>query len=468
MLPYTPLHHLLLAAFDAPLVATSGNLKDEPICIDNDEALVRLQDIAELFLLHNRPIKRHVDDSIAWVLDDTPRLLRRARGYAPLPVLVKQCLPTILAVGAHQKNTIALSIGVDSAPSNALDYTQVVISQHIGDLETPQALDAFARVIADFMHLYQVEPVVLAHDMHPDYHSTHWVKTMHQGNAHTVAVQHHHAHLAACLADNQVTETALGITWDGTGYGPDGTIWGGECLLGNASGYRRVAHLRPFSLPGGEAAVRQPRRVALALLWEMYGEQAFELDLRPIQTLNATEQRILQQMLQRGLQSPRTTSAGRLFDGVAALIGLHPQVSVEGQAAIALEALADSAITDAYPLPIVTEAMPWVIDWSVLLEALLTDLRIGAKPSIMAAKFHNGLVQAMRNISHMVGVSYVALTGGCFQNRFLTERAVSQLRQDGFHVLLHRQVPPNDGGISLGQVMIAAEQYRLLTSKRGA
>ena len=278
MLPYTPLHHLLLRETGFPVVATSGNLSDEPICTDEIEAMQRLGHIADVFLVHDRPIARHVDDSVAWIVRGVPRLLRRARGYAPLPVMLKDAAPTILAVGAHLKNTIALSVG-----------RQVFISQHIGDLETPEAMAAFERVIADFLRLYEAQPVAIAHDLHPDYASTRWQverSNVQLANVQTsIAVQHHHAHLAACLAENAVDGPALGVTWDGTGYGVDGTIWGGEFLLGDASGFERVAHLRPFRLPGGDAAVKEPRRVALALLWELYGDAALEMDdLAPIRS----------------------------------------------------------------------------------------------------------------------------------------------------------------------------------------
>ena len=490
MLAYTPLHHLLLdeVARSAPpggyaqtgysitaLVATSGNLSDEPICIDNDEAVQRLGAIADLFLVHDRPIERHVDDSVAWIIENQPRLLRRARGYAPLPVLLAQPAPTILAVGAHLKNTVALSVG-----------RQVFISQHIGDLETAEALAAFERVIADFLRLYEAEPVAIAHDMHPDYLSTRWARendevgTMNDesGADHRssfiihrsslVPVQHHHAHLAACLAENGASGPALGVTWDGAGYGLDGTIWGGEFLLGDAADFVRVAHLRPFRLPGGDAAVKGPRRVALALLWELYGEAALEMrDLPPIRALAPSESSVLAQMLRRGLSAPVTTSAGRLFDGVAALLGLHQQVSFEGQAAMALEYIADPAVSDAYPMTLSSHQSPadssfinhhssLILDWQPLIETLVHDLRAGVSSGMIAGRFHNGLAAAIVAVAEAVGQPQVALTGGCFQNRLLLERTASRLRRAGFQVLLHRQVPPNDGGISLGQIAVAA------------
>lgn len=500
MLPYTPLHHLLLQAVGAPVVATSGNLTDEPICIDNDEAFERLGHIADAFLMHDRPIARHVDDSVAWIMAGAPRLLRRARGYAPLPVLLKHEAPTILAVGAHLKNTVALGVG-----------RQVFISQHIGDLETPEAMTAFERVIVDFLRLYEAEPVAIAHDLHPDYLSTKWARencglqiadcgftTEARGSIQKpktksqklIPVQHHHAHLAACLAENQVEGPALGVTWDGTGYGPDGTVWGGEFLLGDAAGYARVAHLRPFRLPGGDAAVHEPRRVALAMLWELYGETAQTMvDLAPVAAFSPTERKVLGQMLGRGVNAPVTTSAGRLFDGIAALVGLQQRVAFEGQAAMALEFVADMAEAGAYPIalqPVMNEGQDGTrpsglaasaglseqrarpakasspkiltLDWQPLVAAVITDLRRGTPIGVIAARFHNGLANAIVQVARAIGQQRVALTGGCFQNRLLTERAIERLACAGFEVLLHRQVPPNDGGLSLGQVAVAAAQ----------
>ncbi len=462
MLPYTPLHHLLLRMVDFPVVATSGNLTDEPICIDEHEALRRLGGIADLFLVHNRPITRHADDSVVWIVDGQAQMLRRARGYAPLPVMVAQPLPTILGVGAHIKNTVALSVG-----------QQVFISQHIGDLETLEATAAFERVIIDFLRLYEAKPEAIAHDLHPDYVSTRWAQEVRAGRftqlpieaeeLHLVAVQHHHAHLAACLAENKVVDEALGVTWDGTGYGTDGTVWGGEFLLGDAADFVRVAHLKPFRLPGGEAAVFEPRRVALALLWEIMGDAAWERDdLAPLREFSMTQRRLLAQMLQRSVNAPITTSVGRLFDGIAALVGLYQQVSFEGQAAIALEFAADPTVREAYHI-LLEETYSenalrpvWILDWQPLLTEVLGDLQRGTAIGIIAARFHNALVEAIVAVARQVGCERVVLSGGCFQNRWLTEKSAAALRRAGFEVLLHRQVPPNDGCVSLGQVIVAA------------
>lgn len=467
MLPSTPLHHLLLAAAGAPLVATSGNLSDEPIAIDEREALSRLGGIADLFLVHDRPVERHADDSVGWLHGDELQLLRRARGFAPLPVPVATELPAILAVGAHLKNVVGLGRG-----------SEVVLSQHVGDLETPEALAAFERVIADLLRLWEAAPVVIAHDLHPDYLSSRWalraaagdeaegplppalLSAARAGRLRLVPVQHHHAHLASCLAENGVAGPALGVTWDGTGFGTDGTIWGGEFLSGDATGFARVAHLRPFRLPGGDAAVKEPRRPALALLLELFGESALSReDLAPVAAFSETGRALLARMVATGTRSPLTTSAGRLFDAVAALLGLHPKAAFEGQAAMALEALADPAERGAYPFPLVPaggDGPPAVLDWEPLLLSLLEDGAHGVDASLRSARFHNALVDGIAAVARYAGSPRVALSGGCFQNRVLFERTRDRLAAEGFEVFAHRLVPPNDGGIALGQVLVAA------------
>ena len=475
MLPYTPLHHLLLGELSFPVVATSGNLSDEPICIDNGEALERLGRIADLLLVHDRPIQRHVDDSVVSLVAGKPQPIRRARGLAPMPLIAPRPLPTLLAVGAHLKNTVALSVG-----------DKIFLSQHIGDMETPQAFAAFEAVARDFLQMYEAEPVALVNDLHPDYPSTRWVERAVEGTTDSAdsehwkqllagkpsfAVQHHHAHLAACLMEHEVETTALGVTWDGTGYGTDGTVWGGEFLQGDMSSFSRVCRLRPFHLPGGDAAVKQPRRCGLALLWEMLGDEALDRsDLIPVQAFDEAELRLLGHMLESGLNSPRTTSAGRLFDAVASVLGIQQRVSFEGQAAMAVEWIADKNLKAAYPVIVSTPSADRVlftpapedrdeileIDWQPMVEAMIEDSRRGVDVGIIAARFHNALVEAILAVAKAVGEPKVALTGGCFQNRLLTERASQRLREAGFDVLLHRRVPPNDGGISLGQIAVAA------------
>ena len=476
MLPYTPLHDQLMRLADGPLVATSGNLSDEPICIDEIHATRKLGGVADLFLIHDRPIARHVDDSIAWIHRDEPRLLRRARGYAPRPILMSRKLPTVLAVGAHLKNTVALSID-----------RQAFISQHIGDMESPEALDAFERVAADFLKLYGAAPIAIAHDLHPDYITTRWAQdaVTPAGNVPgrtrgreglrrleglpLIPVQHHHAHLAACLAENEVEGPALGVTWDGTGFGTDKTIWGGEFLLGDASSYRRVAQLRPFRLPGGEAAVREPRRSAISLLWSIFGEEAMnQEDLAPVRSFRPEDRRLIGGMLERGINAPETTSAGRLFDAIAALCGLHPRTSFEGQAAMALEFVADRTVDDAYSLTVSPKSPrreddeeSLVLEWRELVEDVVRDVRGGVAAGVISARFHNALADAIVAVARTLEVGRVALTGGCFQNRLLVDRTADRLRSAGHEVLLHSAVPPNDGGISLGQIAVASAQLEL-------
>ncbi len=505
MLPATPLHHLMLDALGIPVVATSGNLSDEPICTDEREALVRLGGMADLFLVHDRPVERHVDDSVARIFSGVPRLLRRARGFAPLPVLLASGAPCLLAVGAHLKNAVGLAVG-----------RRVFLSQHIGDLETPQALAAFERVIADLSRLYEASPVAVAHDLHPDYLSTKWALA---SGIPAVGVQHHHAHLASCLAENGVEGPALGVTWDGTGWGTDGTVWGGEFLLGDASGFTRVAHLRPFRLPGGESAVREPRRSAAGLLWEMAKEDERNRERRGMTgdflegntdrdsgwdgaaatpgAFTESEKRVLASMLERGVNSPVTTSAGRLFDAVASLLGVCQKASYEGEAAMQLEWLATAAEDDAGDNQIreqgafrfsfeetglagpgagVTEngrtygeRLPpakILLNWSPLVSALLAARAAGVPAARLAARFHNALVDAVVEVARRVGCPRVALSGGCFQNRLLTERAESALLREGFEVLLHREVPPNDGGVCLGQAAVAAARLKHLHPSR--
>lgn len=496
MLPTTPLHHLLLRKVAFPVVATSGNRSDEPIATDETDALERLAGMADLFLVHDRPIERHADDSVVRLVLGEPRLLRRARGYAPLPILLPRPVPAVLAVGGHLKNTVALAV-----------EERVYLSQHLGDMDTPETLAAFGRAAADLLRLYEARPVAVAHDLHPDYASTLAAREIaarlgeergaEAGGAPLplVAVQHHHAHLAACLADSgePLDRPVLGVTWDGTGYGPDGTVWGGELLLGDAASFRRVGWLRPFRLPGGEAAVREPRRSALALLWDLLGPDALERrDLPAVAAFTPAELRTVGGMLARGFGAPVTTSAGRLFDGVAALLDLRQRVGFEGQAAMELEHLAWTSTSvgapegpgggspgggrnntrwsgagqggagrsGAYPLDVTGRPEEpdggLELDWRPLLRALLADRAAGVASAMIARRFHGGLAAGIAEAAGRVGQERVALTGGCFQNRLLTEETAAALRRAGHRVLLHRWVPPNDGGLSLGQVVVAA------------
>jgi hydrogenase maturation protein HypF len=450
MLPSTPLHHLLMRELGFPVVATSGNLSDEPICTDEHEALVRLAGIADFFLVHDRPIIRPVDDSVVRVTGGREMVLRRARGYAPLPVHMKTPLPCILAVGAHLKNAVALSIG-----------NETFISQHIGDLETSEANSAFRAIAADLPRLYDVAPEVVACDLHPDYLSTKYAAQL-ASRLETPLhpVQHHWAHVLSCMAENEVEFPALGVAWDGTGYGPDGTIWGGEFLLAREDSFERVGHFRPFRLPGGEASIKQPRRTALGALFEMGGTKALEQNhLAPVRDFSETDLALIRQMLVKGVRSPITSSAGRLFDAVASIAGLRQQVSFEGQAAMELEFAIHPGIHESYSFEL-KDGAPVVMDWQPLLEEILAEVRKDVAVGIISAKFHNALVEVIVAMARRCGEPRVVLTGGCFQNRYLTERSIQRLLEAGFRPYWHQRVPPNDGGIALGQVIDAARTRR--------
>lgn len=452
-LPYTPLHHLLLRELGRPVVATSGNRSDEPICIREDEALDRLHGIADCFLVHNRPIQRPVDDSVLHVVAGGLQLLRRSRGYAPLPLHLPRPAPgPVLALGGHQKNTVAL----------ALDR-RVILSQHIGDLASAQGWDLFHQVVRDLLSLYEASPALLACDLHPDYHTTHCAEQWAEAwGVPLVRVQHHYAHALACMAEHGLDPPVLAVVWDGTGYGPDGTVWGGEFLQITQNGYVRRGHLRPFRLPGGEQAVREPRRVALSLLHSLDSAAPWVAQVvESAWTLFEPAARpVLAQMLARGLHAPLTTSAGRLFDGVACLLGLPGVSTYEGQAAVMLETLATAAPeSDAPPLPYAVirdeHRDAWTVDWAPTLAGLLADQARGESPARLARRFHRSLAQAIREVAVAVGIETVVLSGGCFQNRLLTEMTLAALEAAGLRAFIHRRVPPNDGGLALGQVMAA-------------
>lgn len=443
MLPYTPLHHILMTELNTPVLATSGNLSDEPICTDENEALERLGGIADLFLVHNRPICRHVDDSIVRIVAGREMVLRRARGYAPLPILTQKKAPSILAVGAHLKNTVALSV-----------ENQIFISQHIGDLETDAAYGAFQNVVQSFKRLYHSQPQSIVCDAHPDYLSTQYA--LQQGLPVT-KVQHHYAHILAGMLENELEPPLLGVSWDGTGYGLDGTVWGGEFLLIEKDGFKRIAHLRQFPLPGGEAAIKEPRRAALGILYEM-GENLTRRDLPPFESFSEKDLRVIEAMLQKKINSPITSSAGRLFDAVAALIGLRQINRFEGQAAMELEfQLGDSAVEECYAYEIVNlkndgNALKYLVDWKLMIGQILDDSGQGVPFGVMSQKFHNTLSEMIVELAQQVNQQKVVLSGGCFQNKYLTERTVQRLREEKFQPYWHQRIPPNDGGIAVGQI----------------
>jgi hydrogenase maturation protein HypF len=489
MLPYTPLHHVLLRDVGRPLVMTSGNLTEEPIAAENEEALRRLAHLADAFVLHNRDIYARYDDSVWFVprIPDVdpeleahslgtalPQPIRRARGYAPFPIKLPFKARQILACGPEIKNTFCLTRD---------DYA--FVSQHIGDMENLETLEHYRRTIELYKHLFRIEPEVIAYDLHPDYMTSKYARNQYATrNTQHVPIQHHHAHLAGCLADNgwhPDDGPVIGISLDGTGYGADGHIWGGEWLVGDYQTYRRAAHLEYLPLPGGDAATRNPWRIAFSYLYTLLGEESL---LVVPQDVGKDEVHLLGQQIDRKLNCPLTSSMGRLFDAVSALLGVRTRTSYEAQAAIELEMAAtkrvenwnvgrgsagrwdagnwgwvNSAIPKAYPFRVRGEGDAYVVELEDLFIALVDGTKAGAPVGEMAIRFHQTVarmtVEVCERIAGDTGLRTVTLSGGCFQNRLLLALLVPALKRAGFQVLLHRQVPTNDGGLSLGQAAIA-------------
>jgi len=449
MLPYTPLHHLLLKESNLPLVMTSGNLSEEPIAKDNDEALTRLKGIADYFLLHNRGIYARYDDSVCMV-EGTHQAVRRARGYAPYPIFFPFKSKQILACGAEFKNTFCLT-----------KDEHAFLSQHIGDMENEETLEHFENTIELYKKLFRVEPEIIAYDMHPEYLATKYaLKVGSEQGLSLVPVQHHHAHIVSCLAENKVKGPVIGVAFDGTGYGTDGTIWGGEFLLADLGCFQRLGHLEYVPLPGGEAAIRKPYRMALSYLYSLLGED-FSLKGLPISKLNSLELGTIKQQLRRRINSPLTSSVGRLFDAVSALTGVRAEIDYEAQAAIELEMLApdEKDKSGSYPFSIVEEGGMRVVKLKELLAALVRDVRNKTPVPEISLKFHHTVAEIAAAMCKLIAgeskINQVVLTGGVFQNRLLLRLATDALRTEGFSVLTHHLVPCNDGGISLGQAVVA-------------
>lgn len=453
MLPYTPLHHLLLARVGRPLVMTSGNLSDEPIATDNAEALERLAPIADAFLMHDREIHSRYDDSVMRVVDGIIEPVRRSRGYAPHPLpLPFEADTPILAAGPEQKNTFTLLTG-----------KHAFVSQHIGDLENAETLASYEETISLYRRLFRVRPAVIAHDLHPEYLSTKWALEQRMPLA---GVQHHHAHIASVTGEHGVSGRVIGIAFDGTGYGEDGNIWGGEVLLADWEECERVAHLRYVPMPGAAAAVKRPARMAIGTLHAL--ELLDHPGAKPLRSrLAEGEERTLVTMAERGVNSPLTSSMGRLFDAVSAIAGVADDARYEGEAAILLEACADPAADGAYAFAITDPhatdrellGAPLVIDPTPVLAAILDDVAAGASPGAISMRFHRAvtalIVGAAARISERTGVTQVALSGGCFMNRILLDGAISGLRSAGMEPLTHRVLPMNDGAVSFGQAVVA-------------
>ena len=450
MLPYTPLHYLLLACGLNAVVMTSANLSEEPLVIDNEEAFVRLSGIADYFLVHDRPIYLRSDDSIVRRAGGRTRLIRRSRGFVPVPVFLKAQLPDVLACGAELKNTVCLIKG-----------NKAFVSQHIGDLENPSAEDFFRLTIDHLQRILDISPQVIACDAHPDYLSTRWAAA--RTDVPVVQVQHHHAHIAACMAEHHLDERVIGLAFDGTGLGPDGTIWGGEALVADLAGYERVGHLAYVPMPGGAAAIKAPWRMGLAFLHHAYEDALWELGLPFLRGLAHDQARIVVQMAARRVNSPLTSSLGRLFDGVAAIIGLRGVVAFEGQAAMELEMIADRHAHGTYPFHWCTEPVRHA-DVVPMVTAIVDDIQRGTPAFIISRKFHDTLTAMWASLCialrAQTGIDRVALSGGCFQNVLLLEGLTEALQKEDFLVYSQQQVPTNDGGISLGQAVVAGEIIR--------
>lgn len=446
MLPYTPVHHLLLQDTFEVLVMTSANLSDEPIAFEDHEACQRLSTIADAFLVHNRRIYTRTDDSIARVMADRPLLLRRSRGFVPRAIALPNDAPSILAVGAELKSTLCLTRG-----------DRAFLSQHVGDLKNLDVYESFKKTIAHLQSILEVQPETVAHDLHPDYYSTRYA--LEESGLEPVAVQHHHAHLASCLAEHGVEEPAIGIIFDGLGYGDDGNLWGGEFLVGDLSRYERIGHFRYQPMPGGDLATKEPWRMALSYLLSTYAEVPDGLKIFNGIADNAL--RLVVQATLKGLNAPLTSSCGRLFDAVAAILGLRQTVSFEGQAAMQLEMIADPDQAHAYPYVLSESEGQMILDPLPMIDAISSDRLAGRPVKEIAGRFHLSLAamieEACAQMRVETGVSQVVLSGGVFQNCLLTRLTLARLDRSGFKVLTHSLVPPNDGGLALGQAAVAAK-----------
>jgi hydrogenase maturation protein HypF len=446
MLPYSPLHHLLLHGPLKSLVMTSGNVSDEPIAFKNEEAFMRLSDIADFFILHDRDIHMRCDDSVVRVFQDRPYVLRRSRGYVPIPIKLSYGLEMILACGGELKNTFALSRG-----------PYVFVSHHIGDLENMETLLSFEQGIEHFKNLFSIEPKAVAYDLHPEYLSTKYALSLR--GIPKVGVQHHHAHIVSAMAENGLAGEVLGVALDGTGFGNDGTLWGGEFLRADLGNFERAAHLKQVPMAGGSMAIREPWRMAFAYLIEAFGDKTMDLELEWIKRRDPHKCGVLKRMIDKRVNSPLTSSMGRLFDAVSSLLSVRDAVNYEGQAAIELEMVADPEEKEEYPFEIQEKETPMVVDPVRMVRGIVHDLIRGHSPSRISGKFHRTVarlvVETCRRIRLGRGLDRVVLSGGVFQNTLLLALVFNGLKDAGFEVYTHHLVPTNDGGISLGQAVIA-------------
>lgn len=449
MLPYTPLHYLLLKDNFTALIMTSGNIADQPIIGDNQEALEKLDRTADFFLLYNRDIFNRCDDSVLKIINGDNMFFRRSRGYVPYPIILDFKLKEVLALGGELKNTISFS-----------KENYVFLSQYLGDLKSVETLSFLKKSIASLKKMFRINPEIIACDLHPDYLSTQYAEEIGaKKGLKVVKVQHHHAHIVSCMVENNIKEKVIGVAYDGTGYGDDGKIWGGEFLLCDLKEYLRVGHLKYCSLPGGDKAIMEPWRMTYSYLYSIYGPKAKTLDINFIQRMDYDKLSIIEKMIDKNINSPLTSSCGRLFDAISSLIGIRDEISYEGQAAMELESFCASGIKERYKFCIYKEGMEFIIDPQEIFIEIIKDLKEGIDKKIMAAKFHNTVAEFTLNLCGKIrensGINKIALSGGVFQNKYLTEKVVSLLEDKGFKVYTQSKVPPNDGGISLGQAVVA-------------
>ena len=446
MLPYTPLHYLILTFGFTALIMTSGNISEEPIVIDNEDAFDRLGSIADYFLIHNRDIYLRSDDSIIKRTSGKTRFIRRSRGYVPVPVFLKQSVPQLIACGAELKNTVCLTRGKTA-----------FISQHIGNLENPATNDFFHQTIDHLKRILDIDPEIIACDLHPDYLSTCYAKEQH--GVELIQVQHHHAHIASCMAENKLDDTVLGLSFDGTGYGTDGCIWGGEILIVEPEHFKRAASLSYVSMPGSAAAIKEPWRMAISYLYHAFGEEFWNLDLPLLKKIEEKKIKFIIEMISKKINSPLTSSIGRLFDGIAAIIGIKNHVSFEGQAAMDLEMLADDNRDATYDYEWLS-GNTYKVFTEPIVCGVVKDMEAGMHPSGISSKFHMTLIKLFSELCVVLrkknGLNRIVLSGGVFQNSILLTGLIKSLEEKNFKVFTHTKVPANDGGISLGQAMVAA------------
>ncbi len=446
MLPYTPHHYLLLSRGFTALVMTSGNLREEPIAIDNDDAFERLSDIADYFLIHNRDIYLRSDDSIVRKTAGDTRFIRRSRGYVPVPIFLNKKVPPILACGAELKNTVCLTRG-----------NQAFLSQHIGDLENLATYDFFKLTIRHMQRILNVHPEIVAFDLHPDYLSTRFAEEMESINK--IQIQHHHAHIVSAMAENRIDGPVIGLSFDGTGYGTDGAIWGGEILIADIEKFYRAAHFAYVPMPGSTAAIKEPWRMAISYLYDAFDDKFWDLDLPLLKEMDAIKVKIMVDMVNKKINSPFTSSLGRLFDGIAAITGIRYKVAFEGQAAMELEMLAADKVADIYDYEWITTEGHKILTRPII-QGVVNDMVNGIHPSVISRKFHQTLIQMFSDLCAVIrkesGLNRVVLSGGVFQNSLLLTGLIKALEEKNFQVFTHSKVPANDGGICLGQAMVAA------------